>query len=90
MGFISCGSKFISTLKSAAIFHLGTQTTHPKNHCGEPERIFLEVKTTGWHTIHFSMREDGFEFDKFVLSKKYEKPEGEGGAEVLSERTRKY
>lgn len=58
-----------------------------KNHCGEPERIFLQVNTVGWHTVHFSMREDGFEFDKFILSKKYEKPEGEGGAEVLSERT---
>jgi len=46
-----------------------------KNHCGEPERIFLQVDKEGWHTIHFSMREDGFEFDKFVLSKKYEKPE---------------
>lgn len=43
-------------------------------HCGEPERIFLEVKEPGIHIIQFSMREDGFAFDKFVLTTKYKKP----------------
>ncbi len=44
------------------------------NHCGEPKKIFLEVKEPGIHIIQFSMREDGFAFDKFVLTTKYEKP----------------
>ncbi len=44
------------------------------NHCGEPKKIFLEIKEAGIHTIQFSMREDGFAFDKFVLTMKYEKP----------------
>lgn len=57
-----------------------------KNHCGEPEGIFLNVDSVGWHTVHFSMREDGFEFDKFILSLKYEQPEGEGLEEVISQR----
>jgi hypothetical protein len=39
-----------------------------KNHCGEPYKIFLEIKETGLHQIQFSMREDGFEFDKFILT----------------------
>jgi hypothetical protein len=43
-------------------------------HCGEPEKIFLEIKEAGEHTIQFSMREDGFAFDRFVLSTQYEKP----------------
>lgn len=53
------------------------------NHCGEPEKIFINVPTAGVHTISFSMREDGFEMDKFVLSKVYTKPTGTGPAEVL-------
>jgi hypothetical protein len=52
-------------------------------HCGVPELIFLEIEKPGIHDIQFSMREDGFEFDKFVLSKAYEKPEGSGPMEVL-------
>jgi len=46
-----------------------------ENHCGEPRLIFLKINEPGIHTIMFSMREDGFAFDKFALSKKYEKPE---------------
>ncbi|WP_299618032.1 carbohydrate-binding protein [uncultured Tenacibaculum sp.] len=53
------------------------------NHCGEPQKIFINVPTAGIHTISFSMREDGFEMDKFVLSKTYTKPTGVGPAEVL-------
>jgi len=32
-------------------------------HTGVPELIFLEIAEPGLHTISFSMREDGFEFD---------------------------
>ena len=39
-----------------------------KNHCGEPHKIFLDVPSAGEHTIHFSMREDGFEFDKWLMT----------------------
>ena len=39
-------------------------------HCGEPMKIFLEIIKPGLHTIQFSMRENGFTFDKFVLTSK--------------------
>ncbi len=53
------------------------------NHCGEPRLIYLDIPSKGIHTIHFSMREDGFEFDKFYLSKAYDKPSGNGPEERL-------
>ncbi len=53
------------------------------NHCGEAQKIFLDIPSAGVHTISFSLREDGFEMDKFVLSKTYTKPNGNGPAEVL-------
>ncbi len=43
-------------------------------HCGVPELIYLDVPNAGEHIISFSMREDGFEMDKFVLSQTYTKP----------------
>lgn len=51
------------------------QRTEEK-HCGVPGLIFLEIPSKGLHTISFSMREDGFEMDKFILSKVYTEPEG--------------
>lgn len=45
------------------------------NHCGEEKLIYLDVPSPGNHVISFSMREDGFRFDKFVLSKKWQVPE---------------
>ncbi|MDH7444457.1 carbohydrate-binding protein [Aquimarina sp. 2201CG14-23] len=53
------------------------------NHCGEAQKIYLDIPSAGIHTISFSMREDGFEMDKFVLSKSYTKPSGNGPDEVL-------
>lgn len=48
-------------------------------HCGIPHNIYLDIKKAGEHDIQFSMREDGFEFDKFVLTKdKFYKPKGKG------------
>lgn len=47
-------------------------------HCGVEKQIYLEIPGTGIHTISFSMREDGFEFDKWIMSKKYSKPNGAG------------
>ena len=31
-----------------------------------PHGIYLDISTPGEHEIQFSMREDGFEFDKFL------------------------
>jgi hypothetical protein len=43
----------------------------PEEHCGIEKLIFLEINEPGVHTISFSMREDGFEFDKWVMNKAY-------------------
>ena len=40
-----------------------------KVHTGEFGKIWLDIAEPGLHTIMFSMREDGFEFDRFLLSK---------------------
>lgn len=37
-------------------------------HCGVPYQIFLDIAEPGVHDIMFSMREDGFEFDAFILT----------------------
>jgi hypothetical protein len=39
-----------------------------KEHCGVPYQIYLDVEKPGLHTIQFSMREDGFRMDKFLLT----------------------
>ncbi len=53
----------------------------PEVHSGVPMQLFLDIEKAGEHEIMFSMREDGFEMDKFVLaSNKSFKPEGMGPA----------
>ncbi len=49
-------------------------------HCGEPHKIFLDIEKPGEHTIHFSMREDGFEFDKWLMTtnRDFARPVGVG------------
>lgn len=49
-------------------------------HCGEPYKIFLDIAEAGVHDIHFSMREDGFEFDKWLLTldREFKRPEDAG------------
>lgn len=37
-------------------------------HCGEPYGIYLDIREAGLQDIQFSLREDGFEFDKFILT----------------------
>ncbi len=39
-----------------------------EQHCGVPHQIFLDVDSIDIHDIQFSMREDGFEMDKFILT----------------------
>jgi hypothetical protein len=38
-------------------------------HCGVPHEIYLDIAKSGEREIQFSMREDGFEFDQFILTK---------------------
>lgn len=53
-------------------------------HCGEPYLIYLDIPEAGVHEISFSLREDGFEFDKFVLTMEKDPGLGEGpGPEEL-------
>lgn len=49
-----------------------------QEHCGVEKQIFLEIPNAGMHTISFSMREDGFEFDKWIMNTTYLKPSGTG------------
>ena len=54
-------------------------------HCGEPYLIFLDIEKSGPHLIQFSMREDGFEFDKFILTqdKEFARPDDGGPSEKV-------
>jgi hypothetical protein len=36
--------------------------------CNENKRTFINVPTSGMHTVHFAGRDDGYELDQFVLS----------------------
>lgn len=59
----------------------GAQRTETK-HCSVENLIWLDVTTAGEHVINFSMREDGFEFDRFLLTNDSAYfPTGEGPAE---------
>jgi len=57
-----------------------------KEHCGEPYKIFLDIDKAGEHVIHFSMREDGFEFDKWLMTtdRNFSRPNGIGPAPVVA------
>lgn len=41
----------------------------PENHCGTPSTIYLDIDKPGDYIISFSMREDGFELDRWVMTK---------------------
>jgi hypothetical protein len=58
-----------------------------KVHCGEPYKIYLDIEAPGLHTISFSMREDGFEFDKWLMTTDRDIPRPEDGGPA--ERVRK-
>lgn len=47
----------------------GSKQRTKEVHCGIPKQIYLDIEKPGIHDIQFSMREDGFEFDKFILTK---------------------
>lgn len=50
-------------------WHWASAQRTKEQHCGEPGKIWIDVESTGIHDIQFSIREDGFEFDKFLLTK---------------------
>jgi hypothetical protein len=56
-----------------------------EQHCGEPYKIYLDIENPGLHTVEFSMREDGFEFDKWLMTqdRDFARPAGAGPAENL-------
>ncbi|MEZ6134841.1 MAG: DUF5060 domain-containing protein [Pirellulaceae bacterium] len=51
-------------------------------HCGETHKIYLDIDRPGEHIIAFSMREDGFEFDKWLMTtnREFERPRDAGPA----------
>ncbi|GFD79405.1 hypothetical protein KUL118_22670 [Tenacibaculum sp. KUL118] len=54
-----------------------------ENHCGKPNTIWLDIPESGAHNITLSMREDGFELDKIILTQDPDyKPEGLGPSET--------
>ena len=55
----------------------GSKQRTAKQHSGEPYKLFLNVDKPGRHVITFSMREDGTEFDKWMMVK--EKKAGVNG-----------
>lgn len=60
-----------------------------KAHCGVPHKIYLDIEKPGEHTIHFSMREDGFEFDKWLMTKdiNFKRPANSGPSSPSNTKT---
>jgi hypothetical protein len=56
-----------------------------EEHCGEPHKIYLDVATAGIHEIQFSMREDGFELDRWLMTtdQNFQRPEGIGPETIV-------
>lgn len=62
----------------------------PENHCGTEGTIRITIPEAGMHSIHFSMREDGFEFDKFIMALDHTyRPKGEA-VEAIPKSTESY
>ena len=51
-------------------------------HCGEPHLIYVDIARPGERVIQFSMREDGFEFDRWLMTtdRDFARPDGVGPA----------
>lgn len=56
-----------------------------EQHCGVPQGIYLDIDKAGEHVVHFSMREDGFEFDKWLMTRDrdFKRPEDAGPPSVI-------
>lgn len=61
-------------------WHWDNRQRTQKVHCGVPLGIYLNIDTPGDHVISFSMREDGFEFDKWLMTtdREFVRPTGIG------------
>ncbi|WP_396600651.1 hypothetical protein [Algibacter sp. R77976] len=57
-----------------------------EEHCGIPHAIYLDINKAGVHNVQFSMREDGFEFDKFILTKDVNYVPTDKGPQILANR----
>jgi hypothetical protein len=71
------GQRWQTTIKDRWAWDSRQRTE--QNHLGEPGQLYLDISKPGEHEIQFSMREDGFEFDKFILASQREfTPQGLG------------
>ena len=61
------GRRWQTTLKDAWQWDCRQRTEEV--HVGVPMQLWLDVPTAGEHTVQVSMREDGFEVDKFLLAR---------------------
>jgi len=50
-------------------WHWDSRQRTRDQHCGVPGGLWLDVPSAGKHTVEFSMREDGFVFDAFYLTR---------------------
>jgi len=60
------GQRWQTTQKNR--WHWESRQRTEANHLGEPGLLYLDIPSAGEHTISFSMREDGFEFDRWALT----------------------
>ncbi len=57
-------------------------------HDGVPFSLYLDIPSAGEHQIHFSIREDGLEFDKFILARDRDyRPDGLGPTSAINQGT---
>ena len=63
----------------------GSKQRTEEVHTGVAGILFLEIPKAGEHTIHFSMREDGFEFDSWLMTQDadFKAPEGAAPTSIL-------
>ncbi len=68
-------------------WHWESRQRTEKAHCGVAHEIWLDVDKAGEHTISFSMREDGFEFDRWMMTKDRQmpRPDGFGPAAMIKQ-----
>ena len=60
-----------------------------KVHTGVPGQLFLDIDKAGEHVISFSMREDGFEFDRWLMTRdrEFKRPAGVGPTSLVKSGT---
>ncbi len=61
------GRRWQTVLKNAWLWDSRQRT--PEVHVGVPGQLYLDIPTPGLHTFQISMREDGTELDKWLLTR---------------------